>query len=114
MRLLKLLAIAPFAILFLMFAFANRHYVTVSFDPFASGDIPAFSLDGPLFLILIIVVMLGVLVGGAATWLGQGKHRRAARQARAEAAKLRADLDAMRAGQGNSRLGAPLPLSRSA
>ncbi len=90
-RFLKLVLIAPFAVLFLIFAFANRHTVTVSFDPFASGDIPAFTIEAPLFIVLILAIMVGVVAGSAATWLAQGKHRRAARQCRAEADKWRAE-----------------------
>jgi uncharacterized integral membrane protein len=97
LRFLKLLIIAPVAILFLMFAFANRHVVDISFDPFDSGDVPAFSIQAPMFVVLILAVMLGVVCGGVATWLGQGKHRRAARAARADADRLRADLQAVRA-----------------
>ena len=37
-RFFKYLVIAPIAILFLIFAFANRQWVVVSFDPFTSGD----------------------------------------------------------------------------
>jgi uncharacterized integral membrane protein len=95
-RILKLVVIIPVAILFLIFAFANRHFVTVSFDPFASGDIPAFAVEAPLFVVLILAIMIGVLAGGAATWLAQGKHRRAARQNRAEADKWRAEAETLR------------------
>ena len=91
LRFLKILVVAPIAILFLVFAFANRQFVTVSFDPFVSGDIPAFAIDAPLFIVLIVSMMVGVLLGGAATWLAQGKHRRAERLNRAEAAKWRAE-----------------------
>ena len=96
-RFLKLLIIAPIAILFLIFAFANRQFVTVSFDPFDPGNNPAYSLDAPLFILLILSMMLGVLMGGVAVWFGQGKHRRAARESRAHAEKLRADLQAAKA-----------------
>jgi uncharacterized integral membrane protein len=105
-RFLKIVLIAPFAILFLIFAYANRQFVTVSFDPFVSGDIPAFAIDAPLFLVLILAVMFGVVLGGAATWLAQGKHRRAERRNRAEADKLRADVEAARA-QAPAAPGAP-------
>jgi len=97
LRFLKLLIIAPVAIVLLMFAFANRHVVDISFDPFDSGDIPAFSIQAPMFIVLILSVMLGVVAGGVATWFGQGKHRRAARVGRAEADRLRADLQTARA-----------------
>lgn len=88
---LKWLVIVPLALLAIGFAFANRQSVTVSFDPFA-GDVPAFALGGPLFVVLIITIVLGVLIGGAASWFGQGHHRRAARDARREAESLRSEL----------------------
>jgi uncharacterized integral membrane protein len=81
---------APLAILLLLFAFANRQAVTISLDPFASVDNSAFAVAAPLFLVLLLTLIVGVLFGGAATWLGQGRFRRAARQHRAEAERLRA------------------------
>jgi uncharacterized integral membrane protein len=95
-NLVKVVVLTPIAILLLVFAFANRHIVTVSFDPFVSGDIPAFAITAPLFLILILAIMVGVMAGGAATWLAQGKYRRAARQQRAEAERLRIEVQALR------------------
>jgi len=99
-RFLKFLVIAPFAILFLVFAFANRQWVTVSFDPLSAGDIPAFAINAPLFVVLILAVIFGIVAGSAATWLAQGKHRKAARQSRAEAARLRAQVDAVKTAAG--------------
>jgi uncharacterized integral membrane protein len=87
--LLKFIVLAPIAALLLIFAFANRHIVTVSFDPFVEGDIPAFAITAPLFLILLLAVMAGVFAGGVATWFAQGKYRKAARRSRAEADQLR-------------------------
>jgi len=40
-KFLKYLILAPVTLLFLAFAIANRQIVTVSFDPFNSGDIPS-------------------------------------------------------------------------
>lgn len=96
-RFLKIIIVAPFAILFLIFAFANRQFVTVSFDPFVSGDVPAFAIDAPLFVVLILTAMVGVVAGSAATWLAQGKHRRAERRNRAEAERWRAEAETARA-----------------
>jgi uncharacterized membrane protein YciS (DUF1049 family) len=96
-RLLKLLIFVPIAILVLAFAFANRQSDVVSFDPFGSLANSAFSVEAPLFVLLILSMMLGVLLGGVAVWFGQGKHRRAARAHRATAEKLRAELDAAKA-----------------
>ena len=98
---LKLILIAPFAILFVAFAYANRHFVTVEFDPFASGDIPAFSITAPLFAVLIATAVFGVLAGGVVTWLAQGRYRRAARQNRAEADRFRAEAATLRGNDNN-------------
>ncbi len=95
-RFLKLVIIAPIAIVLLTFAFANRHFVTVSFDPFPSGDIPAFAISAPLFVVLILTAMIGVVAGGVATWFAQGRYRRAARRVRAEADRWRAEAEAGR------------------
>jgi hypothetical protein len=97
LRFLKLLLIAPFAILFLVFAFANGQFVTVSFDPLASGDVPAYSIEARMFIVLTVAIMIGVVAGGVATWFGQGKHRRAARMYRAEADRLHGELQAAKA-----------------
>jgi uncharacterized integral membrane protein len=97
LRFLKFIVIAPFAVLFLIFAFANRQFVSVSFDPFAGGDIPSFAIQAPLFVVLIVSVMVGVVAGGVTMWFTQGKHRRAARASRAEADQLRADLQSAKA-----------------
>jgi uncharacterized integral membrane protein len=83
--------------IFVVFSVANRHLVTVSFDPFGSGD-SAFDLRPlPLFVIIIAAVILGVVAGGSATWFGQRRWRRAARQHEADARQARAQLADLRA-----------------
>ena len=90
-----LVVIALF-VLFVVFAVANRRDVTVSFDPFNSGD-PALTYTVPLFALIIAAVAAGVLVGGCATWIGQRHWRRAARQHRADAETAKADLAKLKA-----------------
>ncbi len=86
-RLLEVLILLPLAVIGLALAVANRHAVTVSFDPFAATA--AGAIEAPLFVVLIVALIVGVLLGGFFTWLSQGKHRRALRDVRAEAARLR-------------------------
>jgi uncharacterized integral membrane protein len=81
----------PLAVILVIFAVANRHWVTVSFDPFNSTD-PSLSFDLPLFIVILLSAILGVLAGGVATWFRQGRWRRAARQHEADAAAARAEL----------------------
>jgi uncharacterized integral membrane protein len=83
-------------LIFIIFAVANRHLVTVSFDPFNSTD-PSLAVRLPLFIVMIAVAMLGVLAGGMMTWFRQGRWRRAARQHEAEAREARAQLADLRA-----------------
>jgi hypothetical protein len=96
-RFLRVALFALVAVVLLGFAFANRHVVIVSFDPFASRDSAALSIAAPLFAIVIVAAMLGVVAGAVATWLSQGRHRRASRQSRMEADKWRAQAEALKA-----------------
>jgi uncharacterized integral membrane protein len=83
-------------LIFVTFAVANRHFVTVSFDPFNSTD-PSVKFSLPLFVLIIAVAVVGVVVGGCATWFGQRRWRRAARQHEADARAARAQLAELRA-----------------
>ena len=96
----------PLAVIFVVFAVANRHLITVSFDPFNSND-PALGVTLPLFVVIIAVAILGVVAGGSATWFGQRRWRRAARQHEADARELRAQLADLRAGAMPSRYDSP-------
>ncbi|MGB7974047.1 MAG: LapA family protein [Roseiarcus sp.] len=95
-RFIRFVILALCALVLLGFAFANRDFVTVSFDPFASSDSAAFSIAAPLFAVVTVAAMLGVVAGAAATWISQGRHRRASRQNRIEAEKLRAQAQALK------------------
>jgi len=96
-RFLKFCLILLIAIILLGFAFANHHDVIVSFDPFASRESAAFAIAAPLFAVVIAAAMLGVVAGAFATWLSQGRHRRASRENRVEADKWRAQARALEA-----------------
>jgi uncharacterized integral membrane protein len=96
------LVVIPLGLLFIVFAVANRHFVTVSFDPFNSTD-PAIAVSMPLFAVIITVAILGVAAGGVATWFRQRRWRRAARQHEAEARRARAEAADLRAAAAVSR-----------
>jgi len=94
--------VIPLALIFVVFAVANRHSVTVSFDPFSSVD-PAISVSLPLFALIIVIAILGVVAGGLVTWFGQRRWRRAARQHEADARAARAQLAELRSQAMTSR-----------
>jgi uncharacterized integral membrane protein len=77
--------------------------VRVSLDPI-SRDAPALALDLPLFAVILAAIAVGILIGGFASWLAQGKHRKAARVNRREADKLRNEAQSLRAAVPDSAL----------
>ena len=100
------LVVIPLGVIFIVFAVANRHSVTVSFDPFDSVN-PSLAVSMPLFVVIIAVAILGVAAGGMATWFRQRRWRRAARQHEAEARRARSEVADLRAAAVVSRGGTP-------
>jgi uncharacterized integral membrane protein len=97
MRMLfRLFIVVPIAIVLLMFAFANRHLVTVSFDPFVGKDVAGPAITAPLFILLVLAIGVGVILGGLASWFKQAKLKRALREARAEADEARIEAARLR------------------
>ena len=88
--------VIPIAAVIIAFAVANRQTVTVSFDPFSSTS-PAYAATLPLFAVIFVVLILGVLIGGVATWFGQSKWRRTARKLDAEVRALQQEIEQERA-----------------
>jgi uncharacterized integral membrane protein len=52
------LIVIPLFLIFVVFAASNRHFVTVSFNPFDSTD-PSLAVALPLFALIIAVAILG-------------------------------------------------------
>jgi uncharacterized integral membrane protein len=94
----------PLSVLLIVFALANRHLVVVNFNPLTPVDaVNAPSFGVPLFFVIYAVLLVGVLLGGVASWFAQGHHRIEKRKFRRESERLRTDLDAIR------RSSAPMP-----
>ena len=85
----------PLAAVIIIFAIANRQSVTVSFDPFSTTS-PAYAVTLPLFVLIVLLIILGVLIGGTVAWFGQARWRRAARRLDADVRSLHQELDAIR------------------
>ncbi len=107
-RFLKALILLPVAILVVLLAVANRAPVTLSLDPF-SQDAPEFATQVPLFAVIFAAVMLGVVIGGVASWLAQGKNRQARRRLRRETRTLRYETERLRTQAPSTTLPATVP-----
>ncbi|BAT61716.1 hypothetical protein GJW-30_1_04277 [Variibacter gotjawalensis] len=93
-KLFMMFVVVPLGIIFVVFAVANRHFVTVSLDPFGEAA-PELSVTVPLFILIILLMVVGVLIGSLATWISQGRWRKAARQSESELRALRVERDAL-------------------
>lgn len=91
-RLWTVVIVLPLAIVLIFFAVANRQAVQISLDPVAT-DAPWFAVSVPLFVALFAALILGVVIGGVATWFSQGAYRKQARQKQMEATKLARERD---------------------
>ncbi|MGB7285706.1 MAG: DUF1049 domain-containing protein [Salaquimonas sp.] len=96
MRKLTFLFIAlPVAIVLIVLSVANRQSVQMSLDPFNSVD-PAFAFSMPFFVFLFCAVLLGMVIGSIATWIKQGKHRKAARKEHTDAVKWQSEAESQK------------------
>jgi len=94
-KIVTALVLIPFALLIVLFAVANRRPVTVALDPFVN-DPPMLSVPVPLFLLVLVVLILGVILGGVSAWMRQSRWRRRARRLAGELKASRAETDTLR------------------
>jgi uncharacterized integral membrane protein len=80
----------PLIVVVVIFAIANRESTTLDLWPFE------LSAQLPLFVILLACVVIGMVVGGVATWLSAAPVRRRARRARRQVAELERELGRLR------------------
>ncbi|MBL8580955.1 MAG: DUF1049 domain-containing protein [Rhizobiaceae bacterium] len=85
-RIVIIVILIPLAIVLITLAVANRAPVAFTLDPFNPGN-PALTVQLPLFVLLFLALALGLIVGSVATWIRQGRYRKAARQWSREPAK---------------------------
>lgn len=91
-RIVWLLIGFPVGVVLIALAIANRHEATLVLDPFRPES-PAISLVLPFYAYLFAALMIGVVAGGVAAWLGQSRWRRTARTRTQEAMRWQAEAD---------------------
>ncbi len=85
-KLINLIILVPLAIVLIILCVANRQSATLALNPFRPED-SVLSFTAPFFVFLFLAVIFGVLLGSAATWFSQGKHRKRARAEAKEAVR---------------------------
>lgn len=104
-RIVGWFVLVPLCAVLIIFALANTQIVTVNLNPFAPADQLAGTRIGvPLFLVIFLILLVGVVLGGVATWFAQGRHRRDERHWRRETERLHRELDAARRAPANPSL----------
>jgi uncharacterized integral membrane protein len=91
-RIIGLLIAFPAALLLVTLAVANRHSVKLVLDPFRP-ETPVISLQLPFYVYLLGALIVGVVLGGMATWASQGRWRKTARQRTQDAMRWQAEAD---------------------
>lgn len=91
-RIVLLLVAFPAAALLITLAIANRHAVRLVLDPFRP-EAPVVSMLLPFYAYLFGTLFIGILLGGMAVWMGQGRWRRTARNRAQEAMRWQAEAD---------------------
>lgn len=86
MRLIGWLLALPVSLLAAVFAVANRHDLRLQLWPLP------WSLDLPVYLAVLVPLVLGMVLGGLAVWLGGHRTRAAARYHRRRAESLERQL----------------------
>ena len=94
-KLLSWIFWVPVGVILITIAISNRQIVTFSIDPVSKID-PFFSLSLPLYLMLFAAMLFGIIFGGIAAWIAQGKWRRNARQMTAEATKWKEEASRLK------------------
>lgn len=82
----------PLGVILVAIAVSNRQTVQLVLDPFRP-EAPALAINLPLYLFLLAALILGVMLGGFATWFGQSRWRRTARTQGQRAARWQAEAD---------------------
>jgi hypothetical protein len=90
-RILRLFLAITAATLIVTIAIANRHTVPLILDPVSEK--PILLIERRMFEYLLAALILGVVLGGFATWLTQSHWRRSARVRAQEAMRWQAEAD---------------------
>ena len=100
MRLIRYVFLAILAVCLITVALANSDVVTLNLLPEALALTTGygFSIELPLFVVIFIGILAGLLMGFVWEWLREHKHRAEAARRRGEVKKLEGELKRIKTG----------------
>lgn len=90
MKFAKFIIITLLSVVAVTFSLSNRSHVLISFFPLS------FTIELPLFLVMFISFLAGIILGGTSSLMNNLKLRRANKSARKQAVKLEKELDTLK------------------
>jgi hypothetical protein len=91
-RIVRFVVVLPVVAILVALGLANVHDVRLALDPFRPDD-PVLAIVLPFYLWLLLALIVGVVIGGMATWTAQRGWRRSARRREADARRWQAEAD---------------------
>lgn len=92
MRRFKIVVFALILVTIVLLSLANRELVTVELLPEPLDRVLSASVEVPLFLVILVSVLVGMILGYTFEWLREARYRRAAAQRGREASALAEEL----------------------
>jgi putative membrane protein len=96
MRTLKLILLCLILLLIVVLALANRGPVTLHVLPEGMARVMPLSIEVPLFVVSLVSIGVGMVIGYLLEWLREHKHRRRASLKAREAAQAQREVDRLR------------------
>ncbi len=96
MRTLKHIILALVLIAIVVLALANREVVTLHLLPGAMARVMPLSVELPLFVVILLSAVGGIVLGYLFEWLREHKHRRRASEKTHEVRQLNREVDRLR------------------
>lgn len=90
MRRLSWIITVPLLLIAVIFAVVNRQLVEVRLWPLQ------LELQAPLFLVVLLSIFIGFILGGIASWMAANRKRNAARRERQRLRRLESEVADLR------------------
>lgn len=96
MRTLRLLLLGLILVVIVVLALANRGPVTLHLLPEGMARVMPLSIEVPLFVVSLVSIGVGMVIGYLLEWLREHKHRRRASVKSREAAQAKREVERLR------------------